>query len=300
MISSCPVCNGIKYKIIGAPVYNSVSINFKQNEYIVVQCLNCSAYFVSPPINFTDEQWSMLYNSEYFSNQSKWLIKKRAAELKQRLDKAFHFLNEKTDIKFLDIGAGEGKTLIEGIKRNWDVTAIDIVDNRIDAAKGNNIKFIQSKFMEFDFPENHYDFIYLDSVLEHVLNPKDYLLKIKNILKPGGIVYIGVPNEDSLFNYIKRIVFNFIGRKKISEKIKPFDTPYHVIGFNNKSLKFIFNHLGFEIKSFRNFGRKFDFLGHKPNQRGFWIGLLFLLPVEFIGKLINKDVYFDAFISKKK
>jgi len=297
MNSICPQCNSAQYKIIGKPKTNGISINFINMDYNVVQCTNCDIYYVAPQISFSDEQWSKLYNNEYFSSQSGWLIRKRAKELSHRFDKAINYLPNKK-INFLDIGSGEGKTLIEGLKRGWNVTGIDIVDNRIDEAKVKGIKFITSQFLQYDFPENNFDFIYLDSVLEHVLNPDEYLLKIKKLLKVGGIVYVGIPNEDSLFNYVRRIIFILIGKKNISVKIKPFDSPYHVIGFNNKSLKYIINKINLKILYMRNFGRKFDFLSHRPNQRGFWIGLFFLLPIEFIGHLLNKDVYFEVYLTK--
>jgi SAM-dependent methyltransferase len=298
MNSICPLCDSSKFKSVGRPKTNSISKNFIDNDYKVVQCLNCDVYYVSPRISFSEEQWSKLYNNEYFSSQSDWLIKKRAEELSQRFDKASKYLKG-DKISFLDVGCGEGKSLIEGFKRDWEVTGIDIVDNRIEAAKTGNGNFIVGNFIDQKFPKNHFDFIYLDSVLEHVLNPKEYLLKIKEILKIGGVCYIGVPNEDSLFNIIRKIVFTLLGRNDFSVKIKPFDNPYHIIGFNEKSLKYILNELDLEIVYMRNFGRKFDFLSHTPNQRGYWIGLFFLLPIEFIGNMFNKDVYYELLISKK-
>jgi ubiquinone/menaquinone biosynthesis C-methylase UbiE len=299
MNSICPLCNSNKYKIIGTPITNSISKNFIIRNYSVVQCNECQLYYIIPPISFTSKQWSELYNSEYFSQQSNWLIKKRRIELNQRFDKALSFLKATDNISLLDIGTGEGKTLIEGSKRNWNVTGIDIVDNRIDEAKREKIKFIKGNFLDLNLPENHFDFIYIDSVLEHVINPKEYLVKINRILKKGGIAYIGVPNEDSLFNDIKKIAYRLTGKKNLSAKIKPFDSPYHVIGFNKNSLNKIFNDTEFEILYIRNFGRNFDFLSHKPDQRGFWIGLFFLLPVEFIGRLTSRDVYLEAYIEKK-
>ena len=203
------------------------------------------------------------------------------------------------NISFLDIGSGEGKALIEALKRGWNVYGIDIVDNRLDTARVEGIKFIKANFIEYQFPENHFDFIYMDSVLEHVLNPKEYLLKIKKILKTGGVLYVGVPNEDSLFNDIRKIAYFLTGRKNVSVKIKPFYSPYHVIGFNKKSLTYIFNKINLKILFMRNFGRKFDFLSYNPNTKGFWFSLLFLLPVEFLGKIFNKDIYYEAYITKK-
>ena len=298
MNSSCPLCEAENFTIIGKPKTNPLSKQFVDNTYKVVQCRNCEVYYVAPKISFTDDQWAQLYSNEYFALQSNWLLRKRALELSKRFDNALNYLPQK-EIKFLDIGAGEGKTLIEGVKRGWDVTGIDIVDSRIDEAKTVSIKFITAKFIEYEFPKNQFDFIYLDSVLEHVLNPKEYLQKIKRILTEGGILYVAVPNEDSLFNDVRKIVFSLLGKKNISVKIKPFDSPYHINGFNKKSLTYIFDKSNLKIKSMNNTGRKFNFLSHKPTRKGFWINLIFLLPIEFIGKMLSKDVYYETYVAKE-
>lgn len=298
MENYCPVCKNTDYTDTGKPKINSISGKFIDKDYQVVQCRQCSVYYVAPRIEFTDEQWAELYNSHYFAFQSDWLLRKRAVELRQRFDRAEQLLGYKSDIKFLDIGTGEGKTLLEGKSRNWDVTGIDIVDNRNQDAKIDSINFIKNKFLDYDFPQNQFDFIYLDSVLEHVLNPLEYLNKIHKILKPGGLLYIGVPNEDSLFNDVRKLVFKLIGKTELSPKITPFDSPYHVIGFNTNSLKLIIKYSGLQIKYFRNFGRKMQFLGSPITNKAFWINLLFLFPVELIGYLIERDVYFEAYVSK--
>jgi ubiquinone/menaquinone biosynthesis C-methylase UbiE len=294
----CPICGSVDYLVSGKARTNSISEKFVTKDYKVVQCKNCSAYFVSPPIDFSDEQWSRLYNSDYFTEQSDWLLHRREQELMQRFTTLEKFISGRRSIKFLDIGTGEGKTLIEGTRRNWDVTGIDIVDNRISQAKDEKIRFIKGKFVNQDFPENNFDIIYMDSVLEHVLNPLEYMKKVHKILKPGGIVFIGVPNEDALFNDIRKIAFT-LTNKNVSEKIKPFDTPYHVIGFNEKSLNYLIRSLDFKLLQLENTGRKFDFLGSRIATRGFWIGLLFLLPVEFIRSITKRDMYYLLYLSKE-
>lgn len=298
MNSYCPICGFTRFKTIGKPQLNNLSKIFVNEDYSIVQCLSCGGYYVTPNISFTAEQWKQLYNNEYFSSQTNWLLKKRKKELIQRFDKVEGYL-KKRNIDFLDIGTGEGNASIEALHRGWKVSSIDITDNRIEKAKNINIEFTEGYFVSHDFGDKEFDFIYLDSVLEHVLNPQEYLRKINTLLKTDGIVYIGVPNEDSLFNFVKKIVFIFIGRKDISVKIKPFDTPYHVIGFNKVSLKKALSLASMKVVSWQNIGRKFDFLSQTPDQRGFWIGLFFLLPVEFLGKLIKKDVYFSVYAKKE-
>jgi ubiquinone/menaquinone biosynthesis C-methylase UbiE len=226
-------------------------------------------------------------------------VKKRKKELVERFDKAKKFIESKNQIiRYLDVGAGEGKGLLEAHGRGWEATGIDIVDNRLQEAKLSEIKFIKSNLHESDLPENYFDFIYVDSVIEHVLNPFEYLSKIKKLLSKGGVIYIGVPNEDCLFNSVRKLVFILTGKKNESEKLKPFDSPYHVIGFNDNSLKYFLDKVELKVLKKRNFGRKFDFLSYSPKSKSFWIGLFFLFPIEYPGQLIQRDIYFEAYLSR--
>ncbi len=121
MKNNCPICDCNENVFMGNPKTNSISRKFVNEKYFVAKCKNCTAYYVSPKITFSDKQWEKLYNSNYFSNQSNWLIKKREMELKQRFDIAEKFLIEKSNkINFLDIGTGEGKALVEARRRGWE------------------------------------------------------------------------------------------------------------------------------------------------------------------------------------
>lgn len=298
MKDCCPICSSNENREIGLPKTNLISKKFVDRDFKIVQCNNCQLYYVAPQINFNSSQWSELYHSEYFANQSNWLLKKRKKELSDRFDTAKNLIgNKKQNIRYLDVGAGEGKGLLEAHRRGWESTGIDIVDNRLKEAKLSEIKFIKSNLLESDLTENYFDFIYVDSVIEHVLNPFEYLSKIKSLLSKDGVIYIGVPNEDCLFNSVRKLVFVLTGKKNESEKLKPFDSPYHVIGFNNYSLKYFFDKLGLKVLKKRNFGRKFDFLSFSPKSKSFWISLFFLLPLEYPGKILKKDIYFEAYLS---
>jgi 2-polyprenyl-3-methyl-5-hydroxy-6-metoxy-1,4-benzoquinol methylase len=299
MNDCCPICNSTEKKEIGLPKTNIISKRFVDKEFKIVQCITCQLYYVSPKIDFDNTQWGELYNSEYFSDQSNWLVKRRKIELSQRFDTAKSLIiNKNHKIRYLDVGAGEGKGLLEAYERGWEVTGIDIVDNRLEEAKLPDIKFIKSNLLDSELLENSFDFIYVDSVVEHVLNPFEYLSKIKKLLKVGGVIYVGVPNEDCLFNSVRKVVFSLTGKKNESEKLKPFDTPYHVIGFNSHSLQYFFKKVELSVLKQRNFGRKFDFLSYSPKSKSFWVNLFFLFPFEYPGQLIQRDIYFEAYLSK--
>jgi ubiquinone/menaquinone biosynthesis C-methylase UbiE len=172
-----------------------------------------------------------------------------------------------------------------------------ITDNRIEEAKTDNIKFYSSNLIDCRFPENFFDIVYLDSVLEHVLNPLEYLLEIKRILKKGGVIYVGIPDEDSLLNDIKKSLYLFKG-SKLSPKLRPFESPYHVVGFNRKSIKFTLELVQLDIKSIRNFACRLEFLKSRPFSKPFFHSLL-LLPIYLLAVPLRKEVYQEVYAQNK-
>jgi 2-polyprenyl-3-methyl-5-hydroxy-6-metoxy-1,4-benzoquinol methylase len=79
----------------------------------------------------------------------------------------------------------------------------------------------------------------MDNVLEHIKNPNNLLLECKRVIKPNGILLIGVPGEKG-FNSEKdhKIHYNqkslILKLKKFKFKhIKTFYRPFKFSLFNN-------------------------------------------------------------------
>lgn len=291
----CPVCTSNDFRLQGNPFISNKVAQIIKLDFKVVKCNNCSAYYVNPQINFSFKEWKYLYDETYFPPLSTWYAKKRSKDAKLRLNGIERYSSIEIK-KFLDVGCGEGFTITEAEKKGWDTYGLDITDHRIKGAKKDSIKFINSDLLGAKLESDFFDAVYLDSVLEHVLNPLEYLNEIKRILRPGGILYIGVPNEDSLFNEFRKLYFRIIS-SNISEKIKPFQTPYHVIGFNKESLLFIISKVEFKVKKINNFASRFEFLKVKPFTKEFF-QLLILVPIYLLAVPLNREVYYEAFIEK--
>jgi SAM-dependent methyltransferase len=297
MKNACPVCKSLSHHRIGIPQIGEKASQIVKKEYLVVQCNNCQFYFLDPKVDLSQEEWEYLYNEEYFSQSTNWHLKKRNSDRKKRFDKLRSYSSLQI-VKFLDIGCGEGYALLEAHKRGWESYGIDIFDNRIEEVKNTNSIFIKSDLFNAFFPDNSFDIIYLDSVLEHVINPLEYLSEIKRILKKGGLVYIGVPNEDSLLNEMRKYYFRISSKKDISEKIKPFQTPFHVGGFNSSSLDYLIKTVGLKIRGKRNFACRMEFLKYSFLSRDYLVGLL-LLPLYLIAIPLKREAYFELYLEKK-
>ena len=292
----CPVCGCKDLKIIGKPVVDEKASAFIKLAYLVVQCKLCKYYFVTPQIDFSQNEWQKLYDEGYFPQMTGWHKKHRAIDVQNRLRWLSKSYNRKVE-NFLDVGCGEGLTLAEAFNMHWKATGIDISDNRNNFAKNDQIHFIKGNLLDAALQDAYFDCAYMDSVLEHLTDPVKYMKELNRIIKAGGVLYIGVPNEDSLFNLIKRFVFILTGKKNISAKIKPFALPYHVGGFNKNSLVKIAEVSGFKVISLRNFAARFEFLKYKPLSKGFWLHLL-LLPVDTAAIFIRKEAYYEAILTK--
>jgi SAM-dependent methyltransferase len=297
MNNTCPVCKSSSYHSIGIPQIGEKASKIINEKYLVVQCNICQYYFLDPNVKFTQDKWEYLYNSEYFPKPTKWHLKQRELDRKNRFDNLQNY-SSLNIVNFLDVGCGEGYSLLEAYNRGWESYGVDIFDNRLEEIKNKTSHFVKSDLLDASFPDNFFDIIYLDSVLEHVTNPLEYLIEINRILKKGGLVYIGVPNEDSLFNDFRKFVFRFSGRKDISEKIMPFKTPFHIGGFNSFSLDFIVNSIGLIIKVKRNFASRLEFMKYPFLSKSYFLALMFL-PIYLIAIPFKREVYYELYLEKK-
>ena len=103
----------------------------------------------------------------------------------------------KRNLKILDFGAGSGVN-----------TEMLSVFGKVDVFEKNKIALnflrknikINKSFSNLTMKENHYDFILLADVIEHIKKPKNTLAFLKKILKKNGYILITVPAYQFLFS----------------------------------------------------------------------------------------------------
>ena len=94
----------------------------------------------------------------------------------------------------LEIGCGTGAFARRLAKRCGRVTALDLSPQMIRVARERsrqfkNLQFELADAMMWDFPKSHFDFVCTIATLHH-LDQRELLPKIKNALKPKGILVI--------------------------------------------------------------------------------------------------------------
>lgn len=89
----------------------------------------------------------------------------------------------------LDIGCGIGHML----RYRKRTIGCDINPFNIDYCKEKKLEAYLMKPDKLPFKNGSFDSVLLDNVLEHLASPNRLIEEIKRVLKPGGIIVIGVP-----------------------------------------------------------------------------------------------------------
>src|SRR2546426_6646919 len=109
-------------------------------------------------------------------------------------------------IKMLDVGCGKGlflKEMVEALKSRWNVPAARITGLDLIRSPDDLFSEISDKleFIQYDvdgnalpFPENSFDFISCNHVLEHVFETEKLVREFRRVIAGGGLCIISVPN----------------------------------------------------------------------------------------------------------
>ena len=102
-----------------------------------------------------------------------------------------------TGLCILDVGCGTG--VLGAFFRNHQqcrVYGIEINEAAFQVAKENLTEVLKANVetMELPYQADFFDAIIMGDVLEHLINPVEAIKKLLPVLKPGGKIYITVPN----------------------------------------------------------------------------------------------------------
>lgn len=105
--------------------------------------------------------------------------------------------------RLLDVGCGEGYALAFFRKQGWSVKGLDFSSagvasknpDCLDALATGDIFTLLNAEVAAD---KTYDVVWLQNVLEHVLDPLDLLRSLRTLVAPRGLAVVTVPNDCSI------------------------------------------------------------------------------------------------------
>lgn len=93
----------------------------------------------------------------------------------------------------LDIGCGSGSFVKTALESGWDAWGTELDNGKTDSNRILNINISDSTSSVIK--KESFDIVHLSHVLEHVDSPVRFIKEAASYLKPGGYLFIEVPNE---------------------------------------------------------------------------------------------------------
>lgn len=217
----CPVCQSPDH----APVTS-------KDNYVIHKCGECTVMFVHPfP---SAQELTDFYNNYHKSKQYKDKIKSKTKRARSRIAS----LGRRGNLSFLDVGCNLGFATEAGRSLGYQALGVDV---DVDAIERAAVLFPQAQFrcVPIDVlaaEGNKFDVIYCSEVIEHLVDPLQFLKDIRSVMKDDSILFLTTPDNGhySLPKDIEKLV-----------KWNSFRPPEHLIYFNKTSLKRIFRDAGF-------------------------------------------------------
>jgi SAM-dependent methyltransferase len=214
-VPTCPLCDSPRKRPLCA-VQEHEYDNTTDDRFNMVECLECSAWYLDP--RPADTELGTIYPPNYYSNVleagtaidlegakngafhrlSLWLFKRRIHPIEKHLQ----FTSE---TRWLDIGCGSGTALesmyqVHGIRG----VGVDMSERAVSICRQRGFEAYASRIEDFTAPSvTSFQFIHSSHLIEHVASPLSYLKKVYDLLEPGGITIFITPNtktwESGLF-----------------------------------------------------------------------------------------------------
>ena len=184
---SCPHCNNNEYKG-----------KFKLNGFVHVTCTSCSSVYVTPRLRtqYIDKLYSDSYYSEMFTKSMIPVFEKRKKLIGENKFKQIMQYSEPIG-RVLDIGCGIGEVIDVFKDHQWDCNVVELNPAAISWLEGRGHNVSNIHFGDYE-SDKKYDIIMAWNVIEHVLDPKGFLKKAFELLKPGGLFVSEVPHGNSM------------------------------------------------------------------------------------------------------
>lgn len=220
-----------------------------ENERGLVQCQSCGLVYVGEQPNA--EELYALYGETYFRNDQSGEVGysnyiRDEPNIRKTVRRRFaHVEKFVKPGRMVDVGCAMGFFMDEAAKRGWQVEGLDVSQYAVD--------YVQRRFghtayngslTSVDLPHTAYDLVTMYDVIEHVPDPRAYVQRVADLLKPGGVFELATPDVGS---FPARLT----GKRWIGYKL----SEEHVYYFSVATLRRMLAEAGFEVVHVRHIGK---------------------------------------------
>ena len=287
----CPVCDNNTPKFLGWRGGDAHQRGIGEKTAIV-RCRKCSHQYPNPmPFPKVGLEEVYVDADEYFSGHDVELKKKNALRLMQEFEQKLGRRG-----KFLDVGCGAGELLWAAKESQWEVEGVDPSKEFVEIGLERfGVQGRITTLKEANFPNNYFDAVAMSSLIEHLYEPFETLCEVHRVLRPDGLLWFDAPNEDGLYMQFGNIYMRLQGKDWVVVMAPTFP-PYHVQGFNPKSLRKLLDRAGFKCKEMEIVGGVYEQKGAKTLRKKIEFNAAKI--INEVGKILNKGSYMSIWARK--
>lgn len=258
----------------------------------IVRCNSCTHLYPHPmPVPVGSLSDLYVNTEDYFSGHDVEEKKRHGLVLMKIFESKLQHRG-----RLLDVGCGRGELLWAAREAGWAFAGVDPSSAHLAWGRLNlGIEGRLGTIEEMDFPAESFDAVIMGGVLEHLYDPLSAFREVRRVLKPGGVFYFDAPNEDGLYMRMGNLYLRALRRDWVVN-LAPTFRPYHVQGFNPRSLRQLLKRAGFEVDEFQISGTISPPTGKttlrkKIEHRG-------AVFINWIGKRVGNGMYMDIWARK--
>jgi SAM-dependent methyltransferase len=222
----CPLCGGSSHRTL-----------FEKQGFTFVRCDDCRLVFVNPQVRedvVLEEYRTAATNDLWFdvltSERQLVLDREKFAEVLDLLEPY------RGGGRLLDVGCSIGLFLDLAREGGWSGVGLEFAPRALAYAREElGLEVLDVPLEEAGFEPESFDAVGLLSVLEHTNEPRRMLEDVARVLRPGGAVYVVVPNVESL------------ACRVLHERARTFDGRNHLVYFSPATLTELFDRAGFDV-----------------------------------------------------
>ena len=210
----------------------------------VVECEVCGFKHIVPIP--TREELDQVYRQEYYSTE-KPLYLERAREDAEWWDSVYADRYDTLEgllpperRRLLDVGSGPGSFLLHGTRRGWRTLGVEPSRQAAEYSASLGLDVVETFLTAELAPQlGTFDAINASEVFEHLPDPRGMVALLRDMLAPGGVLCICVPNDSSPIQATLRDACGY----------SPWwvAPPHHVNYFNGDSLEKLLTAAGLDV-----------------------------------------------------
>ena len=227
--------------------------SLSKNSYQLFECADCGHLFVSP---IPTQELQALYTTAPYMDSAR-VAREPNPKFRERAA-AIAALRPRGRV--LDVGCAFGNFLMAAREHGLDAEGIELNPRTAKRAEAQGFAVVVGTMEDNTLPSGRYDAVHLGDVIEHVPEPDSFILACRRVFRPGGVLVVSTPRNDSAFARLTRRLHPLVPWSHATP-------PHHLQQFSLRSLHALLRRCDFEPRALIREAIPF---GYELRATGLW------------------------------